>query len=44
MTDIVSFDRPGVGDSDVVSYYSMESFLQNVYDVRTVEVYYNTFS
>lgn len=28
---IVSFDRPGVGDSDIVPYYSMESFLQAVY-------------
>ena len=30
---ILSFDRPGIGDSDVVPYYTMESFLQNVYDV-----------
>ncbi|MCR4782142.1 MAG: alpha/beta hydrolase [Lachnospiraceae bacterium] len=30
---LLSFDRPGVGDSDVVPYYTMESFLQNVYDV-----------
>ena len=30
---IVSFDRPGVGGSSVVPYYTMESFLQNVHDV-----------
>lgn len=30
---ILSFDRPGVGDSSVVPYYTMEHFLQNVYSV-----------
>lgn len=30
---IVSFDRPGVGESAVEPYYSMESFLANVYSV-----------
>ena len=30
---ILSFDRPGVGESSVVPYYSMESFLQNVHSV-----------
>ncbi len=41
---IISFDRPGVGESSVVEYYSMEDFLKNVYnvlkshDVRTVRV------
>ena len=32
-TCIVSFDRPGVGGSSVVEYYSMEDFLMNVHDV-----------
>lgn len=41
---IISFDRPGVGESSVVAYYAMEDFLKNVYDVlknhdvRTVRV------
>lgn len=30
---IISFDRPGVGESSIVEYYSMEDFLKNVYDV-----------
>ena len=30
---IVSFDRPGVGESPIDEYYSMESFLKNVHDV-----------
>lgn len=30
---IISFDRPGVGESSVIEYYSMENFLKNVYDV-----------
>ncbi|MDE6280220.1 MAG: alpha/beta hydrolase [Oscillospiraceae bacterium] len=30
---ILSFDRPGVGESSVVEYYSMENFLTNVYEV-----------
>ena len=30
---IISFDRPGVGESSVVEYYSMEDFLKNVYAV-----------
>ena len=32
-TCILSFDRYGVGDSDVVPYYTMESFLYDVYEV-----------
>ncbi len=30
---IISFDRPGVGESSVVEYYSMEDFLTNVHEV-----------
>ncbi|MDE7283195.1 MAG: alpha/beta hydrolase [Lachnospiraceae bacterium] len=30
---ILSFDRPGVGESSVVEYYSMENFLANIYEV-----------
>jgi pimeloyl-ACP methyl ester carboxylesterase len=30
---IVSFDRPGIGESEVEQYYSMEGFLTNVYEV-----------
>jgi len=30
---ILSFDRPGVGESSIVKYYSMENFLTNVYEV-----------
>ncbi len=26
---IISFDRPGVGESSIVEYYSMEDFLKN---------------
>lgn len=32
---IVSFDRPGVGESSIVEYYSMEYFLTNIYEVLT---------
>lgn len=41
---IISFDRPGVGESSVIEYYSMEDFLKNVYnvlkshDVKTVRI------
>lgn len=30
---ILSFDRPGIGESPIDEYYSMESFLKNVHDV-----------
>nr|WP_297174961.1 alpha/beta hydrolase [uncultured Agathobaculum sp.] len=30
---ILSFDRPGIGESSVVEYYSMENFLANTYEV-----------
>ena len=30
---IISFDRPGVGDSDTDEYYSMEGFLNNVHSI-----------
>ena len=30
---IISFDRPGVGESSVVKYYLIEIFLRNIYDV-----------
>ena len=30
---VISFDRPGVGESSVEAYYSMENFLQDVCDV-----------
>lgn len=30
---VLSFDRPGVGESSVEPYYSMESFLQNVCNI-----------
>ncbi len=30
---IVSFDRPGVGDSDVVEFYSMEKYIENVHEI-----------
>lgn len=30
---IISFDRPGVGESSAVEYYSMEDHLKNVHDV-----------
>lgn len=30
---ILSFDRPGVGESSVVEYYAMEDFLVDVYEV-----------
>ena len=30
---LLSFDRPGVGESSLVEYYSMESFLTNIYEV-----------
>ena len=41
---IISFDRPGVGGSSVIEYYSMEDFLKNVcsvlksHDVKIVRV------
>lgn len=35
-TCIVSFDRPGVGESTVEKDYSMESFLKDVYEVLKV--------
>ena len=30
---IVSFDRPGIGESDVCAYYTMDDFLKNVHQV-----------
>lgn len=30
---ILSFDRPGIGESSINEYYTMESFLTNIYDV-----------
>lgn len=30
---IVSFDRPGIGESSVEEYYRMEDFLESVHDV-----------
>ncbi len=32
---IVSFDRPGIGESSVIPYYSMEKYAQSVHDVLT---------
>jgi pimeloyl-ACP methyl ester carboxylesterase len=30
---ILSFDRPGIGESSIVEYYTMEYFLTNVYEM-----------
>lgn len=30
---IVSFDRPGIGESDISEYYLMETYLKNIYDI-----------